>query len=346
MERTLTARELNRTLLERQSLLARTKSPIPKALERIGGIQAQYAPAMYIGLHARTAGFERDRLTAALERRSVVQGTMMRVTIHLASKRDYWHWVIGIRQPRRQAWAKAAHRMGSTSGMPQLAKRLRKRLAADETITGKELKELAGSNIRANGAGLWLDLVRVPPSGTWEHRRADLYAAAEDWLGPEPEVDPAVALADLISSYLRGFGPSTRDEIANYCGLRKADIEAALDTLRLRSFRAEDGAELLDLPRQPLPDPETPAPVRLLPVWDSTLLAHARRALILREEDRSKVFSTKTPHSVNTFIVDGVVEGTWRFEKDRVLVEPFGKLDRAVKRELDAEAERIAELQR
>ncbi|MFN2615891.1 MAG: DNA glycosylase AlkZ-like family protein, partial [Thermoleophilaceae bacterium] len=57
---------------------------LPEALERMGTLQAQYAPAMYIGLSARVAGFERDALTRALERRSVVHGTLMRATIHLA----------------------------------------------------------------------------------------------------------------------------------------------------------------------------------------------------------------------------------------------------------------------
>ena len=34
----------------------------------------------------------------------------------------------------------------------------------------------------------------------------------------------------------------------------------------------ERGRELLDLPGAPLPDGDTPAPVRFLPKWDSSLL--------------------------------------------------------------------------
>ncbi|MFN2616366.1 MAG: DNA glycosylase AlkZ-like family protein, partial [Thermoleophilaceae bacterium] len=71
-ERVLTRRDLNRALLERQLLLERHELGLPEALERMGTLQAQYAPAMYIGLSARVAGFERDALTRALERRSVV----------------------------------------------------------------------------------------------------------------------------------------------------------------------------------------------------------------------------------------------------------------------------------
>jgi len=52
-ERVLSTRELNRALLARQLLLERGRCSLPKALERIGGIQAQYAASMYIGLWSR-----------------------------------------------------------------------------------------------------------------------------------------------------------------------------------------------------------------------------------------------------------------------------------------------------
>ena len=59
-DRVLTRRELNRALLARQQLLERDKATIPRMLERMGGLQAQYAPSMYIGLWSRLDGFERD----------------------------------------------------------------------------------------------------------------------------------------------------------------------------------------------------------------------------------------------------------------------------------------------
>src|SRR5919197_4701512 len=100
-ERTLTERELNRALLARQLLLEREQATIPRVLERMGGLQAQYAPSMYIGLWSRLAGFERYDLDRALERKAVVQGTLMRSTIHLVSGRDYWPFAIAIpRTPR------------------------------------------------------------------------------------------------------------------------------------------------------------------------------------------------------------------------------------------------------
>ena len=101
-ERVLTERELNRALLARQMLLERKRLSLPKALERVGGIQAQYAPSMYIGLWTRVEGFERDALDRALERRSVAQGTLMRLTIHLVSAGDWWPFAVATREARRR----------------------------------------------------------------------------------------------------------------------------------------------------------------------------------------------------------------------------------------------------
>ena len=122
------------------------------------------------------------------------------------------------------------------------------------------------------------------------------------------------------------------------------DVAPALARLKLRRFRDTTGNELLDVPRAPLPDPDTPAPVRFLPTWDAILLVHARRSGVLPEEYRSRVFNVKTPHSVGTFLVDGAVAGTWRFERDRIRTELFARLDRATARELADEGERLAAL--
>jgi hypothetical protein len=342
-ERTLTQRELNRALLARQLLLDRRRMPLPRALERIGGIQAQYAPSMYVGLWSRLDGFERDQLTRALERRKVVQATLMRTTIHLVSRRDYWPLEIAIGPSRREHWLRARSDRPSAREMAAAARRLRRRLAKDPMSRAEIGELLGGGSVMINGVGMWVDLVRAPPSGTWERRRADLYAAAEDWLG-SPAVTPETGLELAVRRYLGGFGPSSRNEIADWAGIPVKQIAPTLERLRLRRFRSEDGEELLDLPRAPLPDPETPAPVRFLPVWDATLLAHTRRTGILPEQHRAKVFNPRTPHSVNTFLVDGAVAGTWRYEKGDVKLDPFGRLTASARRELRDEAERLATL--
>lgn len=318
MRSDLSARRLNRALLARQGLLERRALDVPDALEAMGALQAQYAPSMYIGLWSRVADLRRAAVTEALVDRRAVQGTLMRATIHLVSRADYWPLAVAVRDARRAL----------TDDLSAPAATLREALrdgplkrAAIEALIGKEA---------TRGVGLWVDLVRVPPSGTWERRRADLFGLAEDWLGP-PEVGFDDALDRLVVRYLTGFGPAAPAEIANWAGLK--DVSPALARLPLRRF-----GDLVDLPGLPLPDAETPAPVRFLGTWDALLLAHARRAAVLPERHRTRVFNTKLPQSVGTFLVDGAVTGAWRPDGS---LEPFEPLAADVMREVEDEFARV-----
>ena len=337
---TLSQLQINRALLARQGLLERAGMPLPRALEQVGGIQAQYAPSMYIGLWSRLEHFERDALTAALEQRTVVQATLLRITIHLVSARDFWPFALATRAARRALWLRATPDAPGAPAMAGAARVLRRRLARDGQLRRSDIEALLGKP-RAKGVGLWLDLVRVPPSGTWERRRADLYALAEGWLGA-PQLGVRGATERLVRSYLAGFGPATAKDVAAFTGLGLKALRPILSDLELEHFRSEQGDELLDVPGAPLPDPETPAPPRYLPTWDATLLVHARRTGLLPEEHRPKLFSTSTPHSFPTFLVDGAVAGKWRHERGAIELEPFGKLDAANRRALAAEGERLA----
>jgi hypothetical protein len=297
---------------------------------------------MNIGLWTRLEGLDRDALTRALERRRVVQGTLLRSTIHLVTPGDWWPWAAATRERRREEWLRTRKDVATAKEMAGIARTVRARIG-DGSITRKDLQELIAKGAPGISAiNAWLDLVRVPPSGTWDRRRADIFALAEEWIGPDPAPTKGEATRSLVEAYLRAFGPGTAAEAADWAGLPIGAVKAALADVKLRRFRSEDGAELLDLPRLPLPDPETPAPARLLPVWDATTLVHARRTQILPEEHRAKVFNTKTPQSMHTFTVDGQVAGSWKLEKGKVKLQPFGRVDKSSRRELEGEGERLA----
>jgi hypothetical protein len=261
----------------------------------------------------------------------------MRSTIHLVSRADYWPLALAVGDVRRRSWARSVR--GDEAAMRAGAERLREALR-DGPLRRAEIEALIGKEA-ARWAGFFVDLVRVPPSGTWERRRADLYAAAEDWLGA-PQTTVAAGRELLARRYLRAFGPASRKDVADFTGFSLAEVDEALAGVALRRFTAEDGRELLDLPRAPLPDPDTPAPPRLIPTWDAILLVHARRTGVLPEEYRPRIFGIKTPQSFPTFLVDGAVAGTWREERGRIRLEPFGRLDAAARRGLNGEAERLA----
>ena len=342
----LSPQHLNRALLARQPLLERSGSDLPEVIEQMGFLQAQYAPSMYVGLWSRVRGFRREHLTSALEERRVVQGTLLRSTIHLVSAHDWWPAALAVRSHRRRWWVAAHRRLpGGAPDVEAAARRVRNLLADGPRRRADLVTQLGLDSPTWNGVNLWLDLVRVPPSGTWERRRADLYALAEDWVGPPPPgATEAAGVELLLRRYLAGFGPASLADAANWAGVPPAVMADAARGIELERFVDESGKELLDLPGAPLPDPATPAPVRFLPTWDATLLVHARRSGILAEDHRPLLFSTRTPQSRPSFLVDGQVAGTWRFGGGRILTEPFEPLPASVRRQVDDEAERLIQL--
>ena len=339
----LSERALNRALLARQMLLERSDAPIERVVEQMGGIQMQYAPAGYIGLWSRMRDFERPMLTQALEERRLVQATLMRATIHTVSAADYWPMLAGIRRVNREWYSRADPEIGAID-MDAVAAVVRDALADGPLRMAeltKRVERLGVPPRAASRAGLWVDMVRIPPSGTWERRRADLYGLAETWI-PPVEVTEEEGIELLIRRYLGAFGPAPLRDVASWMGFNVGQMKHVAERMDLRELRDAADKPLVDLPDAPLPDPETPAPVRFIAVWDAMLLVHARRTQVLPEEYRPRIFNTKVPHSFNTVLVDGQVAGTWRFEEGEVQLTPFRSLAARERREVEEEAARLA----
>jgi winged helix DNA-binding protein len=289
-----------------------------------------------VGLWTRVAGFERDDLTRALEDRSLIQASLMRTTIHLVSRREYWLFANGIRRSR-QEWVQRLGALPPERRLRSNADRLRDALQ-DGPKTVKELGDWAKGFVGT--LGLWVDLVRVPPSGTWERRRADRLALAEDWVGPNDSTE-AAGLEHLVRSYLRAFGPATWKDVASWAGLSVADVRRGAAGLDLARYRDERGTELFDLADAKLPTDDAAAPVRFLPHWDANLLVHARRTGLLPEEHRPRVFSTKNPFSVGVYLVDGRAVGAWSLVDSRIVLDPFEAISKANQRAVDREREAL-----
>jgi hypothetical protein len=339
MTRVLTQRELNRSLLARQLLLERSPLSVPKALEQLAGIQAQYAPSSYIRLWTCLRRFAMGDLDRLLGQRKVVQGTLMRSTIHLVSARDYWRFAEGIGPSRQEWWRQTWGKEFSRAEMNRIAAKL------DTELTGrswprKELDSLMRSHSTTVWSGAWVALIRVPPSGTWKRRRADLFQRAAEWIGPS-DADERSGLQHLLRRFLGGFGPARLTDAAGWAGVSLPKMRSVAEAMTLRRFQDEQGRELVDLPQAPLPSRDVPTPVRFLPTFDATFLVHSRQTQILPEAYRPLIFNTKTPHSVNTFLVDGSVAGSWRSERtgDRatLVYTPFERLPAAAEEEVRAE---------
>ncbi len=280
-------------------------------------------------------------MTQALEERAVVKSSLFRITLHITSARDYPYYAA--------AWLPAAREMTPRITVKRMAELSRKvHAAAQKQITHEQLEAIAAEEM----GGRWrtrtlAPLLHVPPAGTWGfHRRPELLVL-NAWLGVDlPSRDAGAK--HLVESYLASFGPATQQDLLRFAGVRVGDLRPGLEQLELRKFRDERGRELLDLPRAPLPDANTPAPIRLLPKWDSSLLAYAppERARILPEKFRSTVIR-KNGDVLPTVLVDGFVAATWNVDKKRGLeIEPLRRLTKAERADIGEESERLVEFVR
>jgi Winged helix DNA-binding domain len=348
-EQPITQRELNRALLQRQLLLGRVEKPVGETIEHLLGLQAQAPLPPYYGLWSRLEGFDAQELGQILTDRVVVRLTLMRGTVHLVTARD----ALRLR-PLLQPVIERAHngafgrRMGGADPA-RLAAAVRE-LLVDEPLTARELgrrlvERGIGDDVEAigNAARVYVPLVQVPPRGVWGVGGQAKYLPLETWTEATLETEPS--LADVVLGYLRSFGPASVADIQNWSGLTK--LKPVFERLRdgLVTFRDERGRELYDLPDAPRPEPETPAPVRLLGEYDNVLLGHADRRRII-PEDFPWAAMLAPGRFVNNLLVDGMLRATWWIERESknratLAIRPFRRLSRTERTAVTAEAEQM-----
>jgi hypothetical protein len=315
---TLSPRALNRATLGRQLLLEREPLPVVDAVHRVVALQAQEPPSPYLALWNRVAGFDPVDLDRAFAEHAVVKATLMRITLHAVDAGDYPAFHEAMQTTLRAA--RLNDRRFRQSGL---------------TAEGADalLPEVLGfaSEPRSNAdAEAWLDerIGETPKPGVWwAYRQYGPFVhhpAGGPWsFGPRPAYvaargqarwnDRTRALAYLVRRYLEGFGPATLQDIAGFGLLNRPLVREALRTISddLVRFEGPNGEELWDIPDGLLPPEESPAPPRLLPMWDSVLLAYADRSRIVPARYR-RLVGRSNGDLLPTLLVDGLVAGVWR----------------------------------
>jgi hypothetical protein len=263
--------------------------------------------------------------------RSAVRGSLMRGTIHVVTVDDYL-FLQPLMRPLHERVFPATDRGKrlEASRIPEILQEGRRVLAL-EPLTLKELGERLGGafpeldpRAMAQAIRFFMPLVQVTPRGTWGARHQATWALAEDWLGTPIPND--ASLEEMVHRYLAAFGPGTVTDIQAWSGL--TGIRAVIERIRddLVVYRNERGQELLDVPNAPLPEDDTPAPVRFLPGFENALLSHKDRTRIVSEQ-RRKAIGANNGLFLATYLVDGFVKGTWTAEKEKdrvtVTLKPF-----------------------
>ena len=317
------------------------------AVERLVGLQAQVPRDPYVALWSRLQGFRAADLSNAIERRDAVRMPFLRATLHLVTRRD----ALSLRPVVDAVLERALHAQSPFG-------RAIEGLDVDELISFASATLAAEPRTRAELAPLlaerWpgydgpslasactylLHLVQVTPRGLWNRSGPSAFTPLEAWLGERPQRDTAPD--DMVRRYLAAFGPATAADVRTWSGL--AGAAEILDRLRpgLRVLNNGAGRELFDVPRAPLPGADTPAPVRFLPEYDNAVLSHADRSRIVAADARSW-----TAVGWGLVLVDGFTAARWRSVAGngrRILhVEPFRKLTRAERDEIEQEATKLA----
>jgi hypothetical protein len=342
----LTQRQLNRALLARQHLLRRSEMTVSRMLEHLVGMQSQAPNDPFIGLWSRLCGFHPDALSGMMIDRSAVRASLMRGTIHVVTADDYLFLQPVMRSLHEQGFPMTdSGKKLDLARVPEVLAAGRERLSR-EPMTMRTLGERLGERFPDLSPGdmaqvirFLLPLVQVTPRGTWGASHQATWALAEDWLG-KPIPDEA-SIEEMVRRYLAAFGPATVADIQAWSGLTGMRGVVAGMRDELVTFRNERGQELFDVPNEPMPEEDVPAPVRFLPGFENALLSHKDRTRIISEE-RRKAIGSRNGLFHATYLVDGVVAGTWAVEATKeaatLTVRPFEMHDDMILDALEDEA--------
>jgi hypothetical protein len=143
----------------------------------------------------------------------------------------------------------------------------------------------------------------------------------------------------LVRRYLEAFGPASAGDIAQFSTILRPPVHEALAAMgeTLQRHDGPGGADLFDVPGGLLPPEDSPAPPRLMAMWDSTLLAYADRSRIIPPDYRRLVMRNNGD-VLPTLLVDGYVAGVWRPVEGGIETTAFHRLSGEAWDGLEAEA--------
>jgi len=344
--------ELNRATLARQLLLERVPLDPVTAIRRLCALQAQEPASPYIALWTRLADFQPADLDAAFRTSAIVKATLMRVTLHAVAAEDYPACWAAYADYIRAARTSPPRFPAGSVPKERLDDLVAHAVAfATEPRSNAEmaahLEEIAGP---FGDQGWWwavrpfTPVLRAAGDEPWSFAIRPSYVAPAT---AASAIDRDEALDYVVRSYLAAFGPASVLDIAQFLKVARAPVRRSVERLAtgLDAVEAVTGQTLYDVPGGPIPAGDVPAPVRLLPMWDSVLMAYADRARIIPANVRKHIIR-QNGDVLPTFLVDGHVAGIWRTDtatgQTVINAKAFHPLPDGVWHELAGEAQRLA----
>ncbi|MCP3996239.1 MAG: winged helix DNA-binding domain-containing protein [bacterium] len=346
--RPLTERQLNRATLARQLLLQREQLSVVEAVHRVTALQAQEPVSPYIALWNRVADFDPCELDRAYADRAIIKASLMRITLHAVTVQDYSSFQRAMVRNLRASRLNDRRFEGTGLTLEEADDLVPHLLEfISEPRSRAQIEEMFADRLGGEpDKHVWwairtfAPLLHAPTGGPWSFTvTKPAYQAAPS----DPEWDDQNrALQQLIWRYLEGFGPASAADFAQFAQQRQTEIKPALQGMadRLVALEGPNGSKLFDVPGGQIPDEDTPTPPRLLPMWESILLAYKDRSRVIPEKHR-KAIIRRNGDVLPTLLVDGHVAGVWRPVEGGIEATAFHPLAEDVWRRLAEEAESL-----
>jgi uncharacterized protein YcaQ len=324
------------------------------------GVQAQVMSAAYLQLWTRNHAITRAETEHALwKKRTLIKTSLMRQTLHLIPTDEFLLYISALRPSRFAQAMRIMERCGITRDETEaLIQLIMKTLSAgplSRPAIAAAIRPKASKRVRFWMENSW-SLVRLPVAeGLVCYGRGEgnaiVFIRTDHWL-PEVKLTLMSAMeaqCALLRKYLGAYGPATLHDFAHWAGLPMPQVKALRALLESELVEIPGDTKNCLLLREDVEVLKSSAnakgSIRLLPLFDSYLLAHREKDHLLSARHYKLVYRNQGWISP-VVLIDGAIAGVWshKLQGKRLLVEvePFGKLSKADRAGIEREAESLA----
>jgi winged helix DNA-binding protein len=324
------------------------------------GVQAQIMSAAYLQLWTRNHAITRPEIDSALwKTRTLVKTSLMRQTLHLIPTDEFPLYIAALRPSRFAQAMRIMERCGITRDESEaLIPLIMETLSAgplSRPAIAAAIRPKASKQVRFWMENSW-SLVRLPVAeGLICYGRGEgneiVFIRTDHWLPKlKLKLMPTTeAQCALLRKYLRAYGPATLTDFSHWAGIPLRELKPLPALLESELAEAPGGKKNRLLLREDvaaLTGRRSANPsIRLLPNFDSYLLAHREKDHLLSAQHYKRVYRNQGWISP-VVLINGVITGVWshKVHGKRLLVniEPFGKLTKTERAGIESEAASLA----
>jgi hypothetical protein len=320
---------VNRLVLYKQHL---AEGPATGDVEQVArdifGLHGTCPTTPYLSLFSRGAISSTESLDEAMYvQKSLIRARCMRGTIYILPLDLFSVAYSALKAPMIRMCTEYCRRRGvDDSDYAVISGQV---LAAleDDGLTAVELKRKTGTGLNMSpilvlmcDQGL---IVRGPPKGGWTSNKHTYHIFGRYFPGTNlPVLSEREATAQLITAYLKTFGPATETDIAWWAGLGKAAVRNGLadigDQISHTDLSGVKGSYALlgsDEKALKATDGSHSDIVNLLPTLDGYIMGYKERTRYLDAGYYDYVFD-RSGNATNTILLNGRIIGVWDRDSD------------------------------